>query len=975
MAEGARRKMVTALFCDVAGSTALGEELDPEALHEVMNRYSRELRAVIERHGGTVEKFIGDAVMAVFGIPQVHEDDALRAVRAAVEIRQRLPEVAREVGVELVFRTGVNTGVVLSAGGEHLAIGDAVNVAARLEQAAAPGEILIGLETLRLVRDAVEVEPLEPLALKGKSEPVPAFQLVGVDRQAAGLARHLEAPMVGRRRELSGLRAAWDRVVQESACHLFTLLGSAGVGKSRLVAELLADVGDTATVLRGRCLHYGEGITFWPLIEALTPVGEPAHRVLTRMASGGAAMPEELFFDVRRLLESLALEQPLILYIDDLHWAETMLFDLLDHVVELSRGSPILVLTSARPELLEARPAWGGGKLNAATVLLEPLSADDCAVLLDGLGDGLGPDERARVIASSEGNPLFLEEMVALAREGDTVTIPSTIQTLLAARLDLLAGDQRDVLERGAVEGEVFHRATLQALSDERLDAQLDRSLVRLVRGELIRPHPSTFAGDEAFRFRHLLIRDAAYESLPKGARADLHERFADWLEENARELPGLDEIAGWHLEQAVRYRSELGREAQPGLAGRAADHLHAAGTRARGRGDAAAAINLLERALPLTAQDSPLRAIASADLAESLIDIGDLTRVDELLAAAERDPNAADQAALTRFEWMLRAAPHGAIGAVEAGLPGILERFEYAGDARGLARAHMVASAARWLASQGSAAGEELRFVADYAGRAGDRGMRARALAQYMITLIYGRRSAPELAREVAELEADEDVGPYLAAFIDLGHAELRRLEGDFDGARRFIRDSIDRLRSLGIGAALGGLEQDLGQTELSAGEPAAALEALLRSDAISAELGERAYRSTTQALLAEAHEQLGNLESARAALEFSDELTAEEDLLNYMITHHVRARIALAEGDHDAAERWARSAVEHARRSEMVRMTAEVKLGLADVLIANGRSDEAAAEAREAFELSEALGDRPGAAAAEATLRRVSG
>ena len=380
---------MTALFCDVTGSTALGEELDPEALHGVMNRYWRELRTVIERHGGAVEKFMGDAVMAVFGIPRVQEDDALRAVRAAAEIRDRLPAVAAEVGVTLTFRTAVNTGLVLVGDGANLVIGDAINVAARLEQIAAPGEILLGEDTFLLVRDAVEVESLEPLVLKGKSEPVSAFRLVSVDPVGSGVARRFDVPLVGRERELGVVRAAWERAVEESGCHLFTLLGAAGVGKSRLVSELFAELADEATVVSGRCLHYGEGITFWPLIEALSPLGAPAQAVLEHLGTGGVAVPEELFFEVRGLLESLASERPVILHIDDLQWAESMLLDLIDHVVGLSRGAAILVLCSARPELLEDHPTWGGGKLNATTALLEPLTAAHCEVLLDQLGDGL----------------------------------------------------------------------------------------------------------------------------------------------------------------------------------------------------------------------------------------------------------------------------------------------------------------------------------------------------------------------------------------------------------------------------------------------------------------------------------------------------------------------------------------------------------------------------------------------------------
>ena len=383
----ARRKVVTALFCDVTGSTALGEELDPETLHAVMNRYWRELQRVIERHGGTVDKFVGDAVMAVFGIPRVREDDALRAVRAAAEIRDRLPSVAEEAGVALTFRTAVNTGLVLVGEGANLAIGDAVNVAARLEQAAAPGEILLGDETLRLVRDAVRVEHLKPMGLKGKSHPVGAHRLLAVDPVAPGLARRLDAPLVGRDRELALLYAAWDRTVQESGCHLFTLLGAAGVGKSRLISELFDQIGESSLVLSGRCLHYGEGITFWPLIEALSPVGNPADEVVRASRDGwrGGRL-RSCSWRFARLLETLASERPVILHIDDLQWAESMLLDLIDHVVGLSRGAPILLLCSARPELLEDRPTWGGGKLNATTALLEPLAAGDCEVLLDQLG-------------------------------------------------------------------------------------------------------------------------------------------------------------------------------------------------------------------------------------------------------------------------------------------------------------------------------------------------------------------------------------------------------------------------------------------------------------------------------------------------------------------------------------------------------------------------------------------------------------
>jgi class 3 adenylate cyclase/tetratricopeptide (TPR) repeat protein len=961
------RKVVTALFCDVTGSTALGEELDPEVLRGVMNRYFEEMRATIERHGGTVEKFIGDAVMAVFGIPRVHEDDALRAVRAAAEIRERLPAVAAEVGVTLRFRTGVNTGTVLMGEGENLAIGDAVNVAARLEQAAQPGEIVLGADTLLQVRDAVEVEPLEPLALKGKSERVPAFRLLRIDPVAPGVARHLEITMVGRRRELHLLSEAWERTVQESGCHLFTVLGAAGAGKSRLVAELLADVGP-ATVLQGRCLPYGEAITFWPLVEALMPLGESAERILDRLSSGGVATPEELFWEVRRLLERLAAARPVIFHVDDLQWAEPMLLDLLDHIVDISRGAPILLLCTARPELLEDRPAWGGGKFNAASMLLEPLDVTACETLVDQLGDGLDPRARAEVVAASAGNPLFLEEMVSFARERGMVQVPSTIQALLAARLEHLAAGERELLERGAVEGEVFHRLAVRALAGERLPMDLDSRLAGLVRKELIRPHPATLGGDDAFRFRHLLIRDAAYDGLPKATRADLHERFAAWLEDAAADLVELDEIAGWHMEEAVRYRQELGSPVDPALGRRAAHHLQAAGRRARERSDSAAARNLFERALALAPESDSLKAMVGVDLAEELIEAGDLARADELISVAEDDSAAAALGALNRFEWLIRARPHEA-AAIEAALPAMLEQLDRAGDERGMAKAHLAAYWVHWSRSHATAAGHQVRLAAEHARRAFDDGLRLRALGYYMAPLIFGSTNAASMARELETLEREES-SPYLAGHLNLAHGQLARLEGRFDEARRLTETAIEFLQSMGLSVLAAAAEQRIAELHLLEGNAPAALGRLLVGDAVLEQMGERAYRSTLQSLLAWAHELLGDRDAALAAIDLSEELGGPEDAINFVNTHGVRARLALVAGEGDTAERWARSAVRYAFMTDFPISQGDAQLDLARALSALGRQDEASAEARRALECYELKGDRPGATKARMLL-----
>src|SRR6187551_974408 len=408
------RKIVTVLFCDVTGSTALGERIDPESLRRVMSRYFETAKAIVERHGGTVEKFIGDAVMAVFGVPTVHEDDALRAVRAAGELRGGLgelnEELERDYGTQLELRMGVNTGEVVTGTEERLATGDAVNIAARLEQAAQPGEVLLGEETHGLVRAAVNAEAVPPLEAKGKAERLVAHRLLSV--QAEAPARRHDAPMIGREGQRALLENAFANVVSERACHLFTILGVAGVGKSRLAEEFLAGVAD-ATVVRGRCLSYGEGISYWPVTEVVKQLvrdGEvtgPLASILGDEAAAGS--PAEIAWAFRKLLESRAAERPLVVVFDDVHWGEPTFLDLVEHVADLSRDAPILVLCMARPELLDVRPAWGGGKLNATNVLLEPLAPDESRELIEALVEAEEIDAglRDRILESAAGNPLF----------------------------------------------------------------------------------------------------------------------------------------------------------------------------------------------------------------------------------------------------------------------------------------------------------------------------------------------------------------------------------------------------------------------------------------------------------------------------------------------------------------------------------------------------------------------------------------
>jgi class 3 adenylate cyclase/tetratricopeptide (TPR) repeat protein len=710
------RKVVTVLFADVTGSTALGERIDPESLRRVMSRYFETAKAIVERHGGTVEKFIGDAVMAVFGVPAVHEDDALRAVRAAAELRAGLDELndelERSYGTRLELRMGVNTGEVVTGTEERLATGDAVNVAARLERAAQPGEVLLGEETYRLVRSGVEAEPVPPVEAKGKAEPLTARRLRSV--QADAPTRRHDAPMIGRERQRKLLEEAFANVVAERTCHLFTILGAAGVGKSRLAQEFLSGLED-ATIVRGRCLSYGEGISYWPVTEVvkqLVPHGTtgPLAAILGGEPAPGSS--EEIAWAFRKLLESNAAERPVVVVFDDLHWGEPTFLDLVEHVADLSRGAAILLLCMARPELLDVRAAWGGGKLNATNVSLEPLAPEEAAHLIEALSDGIDDKLRERILEAAGGNPLFVEEMLAMAaEEGAGVAVPPTIQALLATRLDQLDPAERGVLECGSVEGQVFHRGTVVALAPE--EPQVDGRLVTLVRKDLVRPEPAVLPDDDAYRFRHLLIRDTAYEALPKATRAELHERFATWLEEHGAALVELDELVGYHLEQAYRYLAELGPldGAAGAIAERGGTRLLAGGERAQERGDRHATVGLLSRATELLPAEHPARRRAQVELATSLLDQGDFERAAASLDEAEAAARAAGdrgmlaRARLARVEHRIQidratTMTDALVEAQEA-----LAELEQVGDDEGSVWAlRLIGNLTAWLGKSGEA-------------------------------------------------------------------------------------------------------------------------------------------------------------------------------------------------------------------------------------------------------------------------------
>jgi class 3 adenylate cyclase/tetratricopeptide (TPR) repeat protein len=939
-----QRKTVTVLFCDITGSTALGESVDPEALRGLLARYFERMKAIIERHGGTVEKFIGDAVMAVFGVPAAHEDDALRAVRAAAEMRDALPEL----GIQA--RIGVNTGEVVTGTEERLATGDAVNVAARLEQAAQPDEVLIGALTLSLVRDAAEVERVEPLKLKGKAQPVAAYRLL---RVGAPPERRHETPFVGRRRELDLLGKAWERVLGERRCELVTVVGDPGVGKSRLVAEFLRSL--EGTVVRGRCLSYGDGITYWPVIEVLKqlatlPADEAAAAAIRSLLgeTKSTASADEIAWAVRKALERAAAERALAVVLDDIQWGEETFLDLIEHVALLSSGAPILLLCTARPEVAERRATW------AITFRLEPLATDEVEELIP---DRIAGKIRERIARAAGGNPLFIGEIVAMADEAEgEITVPPTLQALLAARLDQLDPPERSVLERGAIEGEVFHRGAVQALAPE--EAHLTRRLAALVRRALIRPETAQLPGEDGFRFRHLLIRDAAYDALPKGVRAELHERFARWLEQHGAALVELDEILGYHLEQACRYRAELGSPVDDELRASARRRLTAAGRRAYARTDYRAAVSLLDRARSLMAQ-AEIDLALETTLADALFETGRvadaLQRVD---AIAERARTAGDRVGELcariqdgRFREFIE--PQGATeklaALVEEALP-ILE-----------------------------AAHEDVALYIAYYARAQVAGMRAHmdTMVGALDNAIAHARQAglvPGLSgwRSLGRLWGTMPVAQFLAwldeetarepwnVFLRRDRASALAMLGRFDEARAILADARAELADRGAqvqAAATAG--QHCVDIELLAGDPVAAARVGEEGCRLLGELDERSFRSTAAGFLARAYYQLERLDDADLWAGRAAELGASDDAVTQMLWREVRALVLGRRGGNAEAERLAREAVAIGEGIQALNWQADSFADLGEVLSRAGRNDDAVGALEQALARYERKGN----------------
>jgi class 3 adenylate cyclase/tetratricopeptide (TPR) repeat protein len=984
------RKTVTVVFSDIVDSTPLGERLDPESLRRVMSRYFGEMRTALEAHGGTVEKFIGDAVMAVFGVPTLHEDDALRAVRAASEMRDRLARLNEELrsayGVELQMRVGINTGPVVAgrAVGPTLATGDAVNLAKRLEQAASSGEILIGAETYRLVRDSVHAAPLESRPVKGKADMVASWRLESVTAPAAATPKRL-SPLVGREAELDALMAEFERVAAEQSSRLVTVLGTAGLGKSRLADEFLDRIGGRSTTLRGQCLPYGDGITYWPLAQMVREVGgEPAIRealegrsdadlIVDRVlgvtgAAGEAGGGEETSWALRRLFEALAAPWPLVLVFEDIHWGEPTLLDLIEYFAGWIRDAPVLILCLARPDVVERQPSWLTPRANASAIPLTPLSPAETDRLL--ADSDLGPAVRARIADAAEGNPLFVEQMVALLAEegesGETIPIPPSIQALLAARLDRLTLEERSMLETAAVVGRGFWRGAVRDLAPQGLRNAVGAHLMALVRKDLVEPESSTLAHEDAFRFRHVLIRDAAYEGTPKERRAELHERFAAWIADNVPDrVTEREEITGYHLEQAYRLRAELGPvgEREFALARRAAEILGAAGRRALVRSDVPAAINLLDRAVELGRADDSSQALLLRDLSAALWAAGELGRAEEILSDALEAALAAGD---RRVEWYVRldrgvrhaltATGAGAeLGRVAAEAARV---FEEIGDDLGLARAwRRLAQAARRDCRFGEAEEASERALA-HARAAGDSDETAGIVDLLCTALLYGPAPAGRATTRFAEIAASADGDLLLEANVASSRAGLEAMLGNFDQARALVARAAGVYDELGHRLFRAGLSQVAGPVELLAGRPEAAERELRHGFEILAESGQTALLSYSAFLLAETLLAQERAADARRFAQIALETVSEDDTTDHVLARTVAARLAASEGDLAAAEAAAREAVELAAGTDALVLHADALVLLADLLSRSGQSAEAREAAQGALDLYEQKG-----------------
>ena len=976
------RKTVTAAH--IAIDASADSELDPEAMRQEASRALAVVEAAAARHGGSIEAVSAEGLTIVFGVPVVHEDDALRALRTADEARRQLG----------ALRAGVSTGEVVAGGAAGMAprtTGAPLLRAAQLAKHAATDEILVDDATARLVREAAAVEPVDDAS----------FRLVEIGPDAPRAPGRFTSPMVGREREHRRLADAFEQSASDRSCQLFTVLGTAGVGKSRLVGEFLMDVEGRATVTYGRCLPYGEGITYWPVVEvvrelagldeAQTPEelrvrlaalveGSPdadaivRHVARTIGSSDAVAAVDESARAVRELLETVAADRPLVVVFDDVHWGEETFLDLVESIADWSRAAPILLLCMARPELLDRRPGWGGGKLNATSVLLEPLSAAECARLIENLvGEtDLANQVRTRIAETAEGNPLFVEEMLSMlvdegllvrqdggwAATGDLshVPVPPTIQALLAARLDQLESEERLALEAAAVEGHVFHEGSVRGLTGS--DA-VQETLARLVRKELVRPEPPAFAGERGFRFRHLLIRDAAYEAIPKETRAALHERHATWLEQAGGErVAEYEEILGYHLEQAFRYATELrpADESARLLGRRAAELLGAAGRRAFLRSDAYAGVNLVSRAVALLPASDPLRVdlVPNVRAVQGIHDLGwaETVLTDAVEAAATSGDRALAAHALVQ-RGLLRlftGAPATPQELVDVAKRAIAV-FDQERDQLGLTRAWRLVAQANYLGRRVADSATASEHALVHARLAGDEFEEREVVEWLVIALLLGPAPGPEAVARCELLLRDYPNDGLVQAEILGSLAPLyamQRLSAEADEALMRSRRIMEQEEQWVWIVPLW-----LSMVHVWRGEPTLAEEELRPGYEMLKRIGERSHFSSLTHGLADATYQQGRYDEAERLTHECEEACRPNDVHSHILWRSIRAKLLARRQQFDEAEALAGEALDLAGGGDFLPAHAGALEDYAKVLHMAGRADEA----RAALERSLAL------------------
>jgi predicted ATPase/class 3 adenylate cyclase len=1033
-----QRKVVTILFADVVGSTAMAEQSDPEVVRATMARYFQRIAEISQSYGGTVEKFAGDAAMVVFGVPAVHDDDAERAVRAALEIR--------DGASELEVRVGVNTGEAVTAAREDrqfMVSGDSVNVAARLQQGAEPGEVVVGPLTEQLTRKVIEYAPHEPVAARGKPTPLVAFRAVKartvVPEQARGVAG-LHAVLVGRDRELRLLLDTFARTAADRKAHLFTLVGAAGVGKSRLVTEALSALTSSgARVVRGRCLPYGRGITYWPLIEILRDdagisladereaaiqkldrwLGELLHgdpqrpairarlSVMLGFETPESVMPDtpadrvdrELGWGMRRYLEGVAKAAPLIVVVDDLQWAEPPVVALIEQLVERVADAPMLVICIARPEFLEQRRDWGAGKPNSTTITLDPLSPQDTGKLISHLLEieALPTELRDQIIERSAGTPLFCEEFIQmliddgrLVREGaswravgaiDQIRVPQSINAVLAARLDGLADREKRVLQAASVIGQRFQVRQVEALAggsdvEETLESVRRKGLVIGGDGD----------GDE-LAFRHLLIRDAAYGSLTKSERAALHDRFGTTLEQQAGDPKQLTEILAHHAERAFTLSSELSLEGDVlvARARRALQWALAMGDRARTRHEVRvleSALNVVRSAAGAVPNGGGLETQARVRLLETQLLVmkadyrGAAEAAADAAALADEAGSLALVATARRTEALIQMwSGERSIEDFARTVDRAVEACRLAGDVQGEIGARFIGSFVAF--SQGDLAKfvEVNERLIEQARAIGDAAQEAAITARLVPAERMRGNSALSLRRA---REAEEIAVAH--GFRDV----ILRLE--FDRAAKHLFDgdltaAEAAVRRYGFDAAEAGAVQHqisalrfLGYTLLHAGRYAESAGAVEQALELSESSGERWNRSELLGLRARAALILGDLDGADRFVDRAVASLRGGDITAIAEVNTHLGVIRAAQGHDDEAEAALRRSLQAVAGTEYLLPRAESALELARFLGQRRRFDEASALCNEYGEITERLGWKRLAAAFTATAHTIA-